>query len=150
MKKSKIAKVISIIFKLFLIIGVSSLLFLPYFYDLLKEISVKPFNEHILLYKLAFYLIYFLILGIIYELIIVFKSVYEGSPFNKEVEKSLKISAILFMVVFLIIIIKMIFIPNIISLAISFFCFMISLSFYVLAEVIKAAIEYKNELDYTV
>ena len=58
--------------------------------------------------------------------------------------------AIMFMLLFLIVIIKSIFIPNLLSFVVAIICFIASLSFYVLAEVIKSAIKYKNEVDFTV
>ncbi len=54
------------------------------------------------------------------------------------------------MILFLIILVKAFFIPTLLSFAVGFICFVASLSFYVLAEVIKSAIEYKKEIDYTV
>lgn len=150
LKKSNIAKVISVIFILFLIIGMCSLIFLPCLYDTFKEPNVKLFKEHTVAYQVAFYSCYVLTLGIVYKLAGLFECVYKGSPFNKRVEKDLKVSAILFMLIFIIIIIKTIFIPTLLSFAVAFVCFVASLSFYVLSEVIKAAIQYKNEIDYTV
>ena len=80
-----------------------------------------------------------------------FNIVYEGSPFKKELENILKIIAVMFMVLFLIVIIKSVFIPNMmLSFAVAIICFIASLSFYVLAEVIKSAIKYKTEVDFTV
>jgi hypothetical protein len=54
------------------------------------------------------------------------------------------------MALFLIVIIKAIFIPTILSFAVALVCFIASLSFYVLSEVITSAIKYKNEVDLTV
>ena len=56
----------------------------------------------------------------------------------------------MFMLLFIIVIIKALFIPTLLSFAVALICFVASLSFYVLAEVIKAAILYKEEIDYTV
>ena len=79
-----------------------------------------------------------------------FNMIYKESPFKKEIENSLKMMAIMFMTLFVIIIIKTIFIPTLLSYVVCLLCFLVSLSFYILAEVIKAAINYKNEVDFTV
>lgn len=150
MKKSFLAKFIWIILIIILILGSTGLFFLPSLYDLFKGNDVKEFALHTLAYKLAFYSCYIICLIIVYKLTCLFKYIFKCTPFRKEVEKALKISAILFMLLFVIIIIKAIFIPTLLSVAVAFVCFIASLSFYVLAEVIKAAIVYKNEVDYTV
>lgn len=150
MKKSFLAKFIWIIFIIILILGIGGLFFLPSLYDLFKGTDVKEFSLHLLSYKIAFYSCYIICLLIVYQLTCLFKHIFKGTPFRKEVEKNLKISAILFMVLFVIIIIKAFFIPTLLSFAVAFVAFIASLSFYVLAEVIKAAITYKNEVDYTV
>ena len=62
----------------------------------------------------------------------------------------MKVNAISFMMLFVIVSIKAVFIPSLLSIVVALICFIASLSFYVLAEVIKSAIEYKNEIDYTV
>lgn len=150
MKKSFIAKFIWVILIIILILGIGGIFFLPNLYDLFKASDVKEFHTHTWLYKIAFYSCYILCLIIVYQLIGLFKHIFSDTPFRKEVEMSLKISAILFMILFIIIIIKSIFIPTILSFAVAFVCFIVSLSFYVLAEVIKAAIAYKSEIDYTI
>lgn len=150
MKKSLIAKIISIIFILILILGVISLPFIPKLYDLLKDPYVRSFANHHLTYQVAFYMCFIICLIIIFKLNEVFNNVYKNSPFTKNVENSLKITAVLFMLVSLIVLIKAIVIPTLLSFVASFICLVASLSFYVLAEVIKKAIEYKNEIDYTV
>lgn len=150
MKKSKIAKFISIIFIIILVLGIGCLFFLPNLYDYFKESQVASFSKHNLLYQCAFFSCYILCLVIVYELMRLFKYVYSDTPFRKEIEMILKICAVLFMVLALIVIIKTIFIPTLLSFAVAFVCFIASLSFYCLAEVIKAAIAYKNEIDYTV
>lgn len=150
LKKSIIAKVISIILIIILILGVMGLVFLPDLYDLFKDASIKAFDAHSMLYRLAFYLCYVICLFIVYKLIGLFNVIYKKSPFRKEIERSLKVMAVMFMVLFLIVIIKSFFIPTLLSFVVAILCFLISLSFYLLAEVIKAAICYKNEVDLTV
>lgn len=150
MQKSKIAKIVSIIFILILVIGIIGLLFIPSLYDLFKESGVQSFNSHPSIYKVAFYSCYIICLILVYKLNRIFNNVYKNSPFIKDVENSLKICAVLFMTLFLIIIVKAFFIPTLLSFAVALICFIASLSFYVLAEVIKSAIVYKDEVDFTV
>ena len=150
MKKSIIAKIISIILIVILVLGVFGMVFIPELYDLFKDTSIKPFNSHTILYRLAFYLCYVICLFIVYKLIGLFNVIYKKSPFRKEIENALKVMAVMFMVLFLIVIIKSIFIPTLLSFVVALLCFLVSLSFYLLAEVIKAAICYKNEVDLTV
>ena len=69
---------------------------------------------------------------------------------NKKLEDTLKVIAVMFMILFLIVIIKGVFIPNLLTFVVALICFFTSLSFYVLAEVIKAAIKYKTEVDFTI
>ena len=57
---------------------------------------------------------------------------------------------VLFMLLFLIVIIKTIFIPTLLSFVVAILSFLMSLSFYILAEVIKVAREYKSELEFTI
>ena len=79
-----------------------------------------------------------------------FKTIYKETPFKKEVEVKLKIIAVLFELLALIIGVKSIFMPTLLTFAIFIITFMVGLCFYVLAEVFKTAIAYKNEIDYTV
>lgn len=141
---------ISIILMIILVVGMVSLLFIPKLYDIFKDSSVSSFNEHLLMYKIAFYTCYIICLVIVFELIKLFNVIYKKSPFKKEIENLLKIMAIMFMLLFLIVIIKSFFIPTLLSFVVALLCFLISLSFYLLAEVIKSAIKYKKEIDLTV
>ena len=150
MKKSIIAKIISIILIAILVLGILGLVFIPELYDLFKDTSIKSFNSHTVLYRSAFYLCYVICLFIVYKLIGLFNVIYKQSPFRKEIENALKVMAVMFMILFLIVIIKSIFIPTLLSFVVALLCFLVSLSFYLLAEVIKAAICYKNEVDLTV
>lgn len=150
MKKSKIAKIVLVIFIILLVGGVGCLFFLPNLYDFFKESNVPSFTSQTICYQIAFYTCYIICLVIIYQLIGLFNHVYSDSPFRKEVASALNISAILFMALFLIVIVKTYFIPTLLSFVVALICFIASLSFYVLKEVIKAAIAYKDELDYTV
>ncbi|MGE5456305.1 MAG: DUF2975 domain-containing protein [Ignavibacteriales bacterium] len=150
MKKSRIAQFVSIILKLMLVLGVASLFFLPTLYDTFSGIQETTFNEQTIYYRVAFYMCAIGGLTIVYCLIKVFKNVYNGSPFKKETVINLKAIAILFMILSIIIAIKIIFIPSIISISVLLVTFMASLSFYVLSQVFKVAIEYKDEIDQTV
>ena len=150
MPKSKIAKIIEILFKILLIGGIICLPFIPKIYDLLKIFDIKDFNSQTIFYKIVFYLCYIICLGIIFTLNYIFKNIYKESPFNKTIEKSLKVIAVLFMLLSLIVLIKTIYIPTILSVAVIVVTFITSLCFYTLSQIFKAAIEYKNELDFTV
>ena len=76
------------------------------------------------------------------------------SKYIKKTEKKkliiLSIGLIILIGLFLIVIIKGVFIPNLLTFVVALICFFTSLSFYVLAEVIKAAIKYKTEVDFTI
>lgn len=150
MKKSFLAKLISIIFIIILVGGIISLPFIPILYDMLKDPYIQEFKTHHITYQLAFYTCFIICLIIVFKLNEVFNNVYQGSPFNKKVENSLKVSAVLFFILSIIVIGKALFIPTLLSFVVAFICLIASLSFYVLAEVIKKAIEYKDEIDYTV
>ena len=150
MSKSKIAKIIEILFKIILIIGIISIPFIPKLYTLLKIFGFKDFYSQSLLYQIIFYLCYIICLGIIFILNYMFKIIYQDNPFNKKIENSLKIIAALFMTLSILILIKTLYIPTILSIAIIVVTFITSLCFYVLSQIIKAAITYKNEVDYTI
>lgn len=147
MKKSLIAQILSVLLKIIFITGIVGLFFVPKLYNLFSEIN---FANQTVGYQIAFYGCYILSLFIIFELIRIFDTVYKGSPFKKEIEISLKVIAVLFMVISMIVITKTIFITTILSIAVSFISFIISLCFYVLSQIFKVAIEYKNEIDFTV
>ncbi len=150
MKKSFISKIISIILIIILFFGVISLPFMPKLYDMFKDTTIETFNNHLPIYKIAFYSCYLIGLFIVYELIRLFNIIYKGSPFRKEIEDYLKVMAVMFMILFLIVIVKAVFIPTLLTFVVALLCFLMSLAFYVLAEVIKMAIKYKTEVDFTV
>lgn len=150
MEKSKVAQLVLIIFKLMLCLGTISLFFVPSFYNIFSQIAVAKFNEQTFYYKIVFYLCAVIGLTIVYQLIRIFNDVYKGSPFKKNTVINLKVVAVLFMILAFIILIKIIFIPTVISIAVFLVAFIASLSFYVLSQVFKAAVKYKNEVDYTV
>lgn len=150
MPKSKIAKMTFVILVIIFIGGSGCLFFVPKLYDIFKEESVLPFSKHNLIYRCAFYSGYIGCLLIIYKLIKLFNHIHKDSPFKKEVERLLKECAVIFMVLSSIVFLKIVFIPTILSFAVAFICFISSLSFYCMAEVIKAAIKYKDEVDATV
>ena len=80
----------------------------------------------------------------------IFKSIYKSSPFIKKVEISLKIVAILFMILCLIVLLKAFYMPTILSFGVIVVTFITSLCFYTLSQIFKVAIEYKNEVDFTI
>lgn len=147
-KQSKIAKIIEILFKILLIGGIICIPFIPKLYDLLKIFN--SFNSQTTFYKIMFYICYLLCLGILFTLNYIFKNIYKQSPFNKNIEKSLKIVAILFMSLSLVVLLKTIFIPTVLSIAVIIVTFITSLCFYTLSQIFKVAIEYKDEVDHTV
>ncbi len=147
MVKSKISNFISLVLKVVFIAGIVALFFVPKLYDMFSGLSDMKFIDQSMYYKIAFYLCSMISLGIIYQLIIVFNDVYKDSPFKKSIERGLKILAVLFMLLSIIVTLKTIFIPTILSIAVSFITFIISLSFYVLSQIFKVAIEYKDEVD---
>ena len=147
--KSNIAKIVSVILKIIFIVGIILLPFIPKLYDLVIFNNLIPFKDQTIFYQIAFYLCYILSLSIIFILIIIFNNVYLD-PFKPLIVKSLKAIAVIFMILSIIIIIKSFFIPTIISIAISLITFVVSLSFYVLSQIYKVAIEYKKEIDYTI
>lgn len=150
MKKSFIAKIVEIVLIFIFIIGIVTLPFIPKLYNIFKDSSVPEFNSQTFIYKIAFHLCYIICIFIVFKMFMLFNMIYKESPFKKEIENSLKMMAIMFMTLFVIIIIKTIFIPTLLSYVVCLLCFLVSLSFYILAEVIKAAINYKNEVDFTV
>lgn len=150
MKKSLIAKIIEILFKIILILGIISILFIPKIYGLLKGYNAISFNDQTIYYKIMFYMSYIICLGIVYMLNYIFKSIYKSSPFIKKVEISLKIVAILFMILCLIVLLKAFYMPTILSFGVIVVTFITSLCFYTLSQIFKVAIEYKNEVDFTI
>lgn len=149
MKKSKIAHFLLTILQIVLCGGIVSLFFIPHLYDMFSEKAIR-FLEYSIFFQTAFYLCYVICLAIIWILIRILKDVHLESPFKKETEINLKRIAVLFMLLAIIVLLKVIFVPTILSFAIIAFAFIASLSFYVLSQIIKMAIEYKHEVDYTV
>lgn len=149
MEKSKIFIIVYYLFHLILIGGLVCSFFIPTLYDTVSKIDIK-FSDQTIIYKIAFYACYFLALGIVGILISIFKDLYKDTPFKKEVENKLKIIAVIFEVLALIVTVKYIFIPNFLTIAVMAMCFIVGLCFYVLSQVFKLAIAYKDEVDYTV
>ena len=148
-KKSKIFILVYYLFYAILCGGIVLSIFLPQLYDIFSTVQIV-FLDHSLIYKIAFYSCYIISLGIILELLLMFKTIYKETPFKKEVEVKLKVIAVLFELLAIIIGVKSIFMPTLLTLAIFIITFMVGLCFYVLAEVFQTAIAYKNEIDYTV
>ena len=150
MQKSTIARIIEILFKLILICGIICLPFIPKLYGLVMIFDTSSFSNQTIYYKIMFYVCYIICLGIIFTLNLIFKNIYTNSPFNKTIEKTLKIIAVLFMLLSVIILFKTLFIPTIFSIGVIIVSFVTSLCFYTLSQIFKVAIEYKNEVDYTI
>ncbi len=149
MPKSIIAKIVSILFMILLIGGIGCLFFMPTLYDLLG-VSKFLFQDAPLYYKVVFYLCYIISFGIIYILNRIFSFIYNKNPFEHDIEKYIKILAVLFMLLSVLVGIKTIFMPTVLSIVVIVLTFIISLCFYVVAEVFKVAINYKEEVDLTV
>ena len=150
MKKSKIAKTVTIIFIVLIILGVLAIIPLPILYDLVKGDSIEKFMEHTIYYQVAFYLCYLICLFILYKLYDTFNYLYKVNPFTNKIENNLKLIAILFMIVSGIVLVKGLFIPTPLTFGVVVICFVVSLCFYLLAEVIKKGIILKDEVDMTV
>lgn len=150
MKKSHIAKVVSIIFIILMIIGVGCIIPLPKIFDLVKGEGIETFSEHSIYYQVALYVCYFIGLFILYKLYDTFNYLYKVNPFTNKIEKNLKFIAVSFMLLFMIFLVKCFFIPTPLTVGVIVICFVVSLCFYVLAEVIKKGIIYKSEIDMTV
>lgn len=150
MKKSIISKFVSIILKIIFGLGSISLFFIPYIYNFIGEYQNITFNDQTILYKIALYISAIIVLYIIFELIRIFGLVYKENPFNKNTEYSLKRIAISLMVLSILTLTKSVFMPTVLSFSIALILFVGSLGVYVLSQVFKTAIEYKNEIDYTV
>ncbi len=150
MKKSIVSKIISVILIIILITGTILIFLLPKLFDMFKSPNVSPFGEHTIIYRIAFYMCYILCLMIVYKLIRLFDIVYKGNPFKKEVSNILKFNSFIFLLLFIIVMIKSIFIPTLLSFAVALVVLVAGLSFYVLSDVITSAIEYKKEVDLTV
>ena len=147
MEKSKIAKIVTVIFIILIIVGLGGIIFLPNIFDLVKGDLIEKFSEHTIVYQVAFYTVYVIGLFILYKLYDTFNYLYKVNPFTARIEKNLKIIAISFMLLFLIVLVKGIFIPTPLTFGVVVICFVVSLCFYLLAEIIKKGIIYKDEVD---
>ena len=107
------------------------------------------FNLNIDFYLRGFIIPIILVL-INYILILMFSSIDKNGPFIMSTSKYLKIISLFFIILSIIIFIKILFIPTIISIAICVITFIVSLCFYTLSEIFKEAINHKKELDYTI
>ncbi|MCL2354366.1 MAG: DUF2975 domain-containing protein [Oscillospiraceae bacterium] len=150
MEKSITTKILLVLLSVILCVGIASTFFIPMLYDLYRGAEALEFSAKNIFYQVAFYSIYLICLVIIYVLIKILKSVHSESPFKVETEKKLKIITVLFMLIAIIVGIKFIFIPTVLSLAIAVLSFIASQSFYVLSQLFKMATAYKHEIDFTV
>lgn len=150
MKKSKIAKIVSIIFIVLIIGGIGCLIPLPQIYDFIVGDGLESFSEHTIYYKVALYICYLIGLFILYKLYDTFNYLYKVNPFTIKIEKNLKVIAVFFMILSVIVLGKGLFIPTPLTFGVTVICFVVSLCFYVLAEVIKKGIILKDEVDLTV
>ena len=150
MQNNKLSNIISIILKLIFVIGIILIPFIPAIYNLINVENLNNFFNQSLIYQITLFICYFISLGIILILILLFDKIYKDGPFTIWTEKYLKLIARLFMVLSIIIFIKLFFVTTIISIAICVITFIISLCFYVLSEIFKVANNHKKELDLTI
>ncbi|MBR3660560.1 MAG: DUF2975 domain-containing protein [Bacilli bacterium] len=150
MQKNNLSRFISILLRIILIIGIILIPFIPTIFNLIGTENLKEFSNQTIFYKIALFTCYFISLGILYILILMFNHIYKDNPFTIYTEKYLKLLSFLFMILSFIIFIKLFFIPTIISIAICVITFIVSLCFYTLSEIFKVANSNKKELDLTV
>ena len=148
--QSNLSKVISILLKIIFIIGIILIPIIPTIYNLIGTENLKEFGNQTILYRITLFICYFISLGIIYILILMFSHIYKDNPFTNKTLNYLKDISLLFMILSVIIFIKIFFIPTIISIAICVITFIVSLCFYTLHEIFKIANSNKKELDYTI
>ena len=65
MKKSVLAKAVSILLIVILIIGIGCFIFIPELYDMFKGSDIDLFEKHMLIYRLAFYMCYIIFFSFI-------------------------------------------------------------------------------------
>ena len=150
MERSITTKLLLIILTVILCVGIVSTFFVPMLYNLVRGEGVMAFTEQNIFYQIGFYACYFICLTINYVLIRILKTVHSESPFKPETVKKLKVITVLFMLIAIIVGVKCIFIPTILSMAIVVLSFIASQSFYVLSQVFKMAVNFKHEIDFTV
>ena len=148
--QNKLTKFIYYLFNIIFIIGIILLPFIPTIYNIIRTENLNYFQDQTIIYQITLYICYLISLIIIYLLILLFKHLYKDNPFTIYTEKYLKIISILFMSLFIIIFIKILFVPTIISTAICVITFIVSLCFYTLSQIFKEANNHKKELDYTI
>ena len=150
MSNFNLTKIISYLLKIIFIIGIILIPFIPTMYNLIGTENLKVFADQTILYQITLYICYLFSLSIIYILILMFSSIDKNGPFIMSTSKYLKIISLFFIILSIIIFIKILFIPTIISIAICVITFIVSLCFYTLSEIFKEAINHKKELDYTI
>ena len=150
MNKLNLSKILYYLLNIILIVGIIIIPFIPTIYNIIGTENLLEFKEQTFIYKIALFSCYIISLGIIYTLILLFKHIYKDNPFTIYTEKYLKIISILFMSLFIIIFVKILFVPTIISIAICIITFIVSLCFYTLSQIFKEANIHKKELDLTI
>lgn len=150
MKKNLISKIISILLIIIMVLGIIAIPFIPRLYNIFKGDAVLIFNLHHIIYRIAFYFCYLVGLSILFILNKLFNKIYKVDAFNKDIYNYLRYISILFIILFLVVIIKGIYIPTLWTFVVAIICLIAGLSFYVLSSVIKLAINYKLDSDYTI
>ena len=150
MEKSITTKILLVLLSIIMCVGIVCTFFVPRLYDFFRGEGVMAFSGRNLAYQAAFFACYLICLAINYVLIRILKNVHSESPFKVEIVNRLKIIAVLFMLIAIIVGVKILFIPTILSAAVVILSFIASQSFYVLSQVFKMAVNYKHEIDFTV
>ncbi len=147
MKNNMVVKAINIILYLLFIGGAIVLFFIPEIFDYFELDKHVFFDDHFVLYKMGVYCCYLFCLLIIFILARLFGAIYSENPFSYKVVNYLNSIAILFMIVSFIVIIKITFIPTIISAAIAMVTFIISLCFFTISGIFKNVVS-QQQLEY--
>lgn len=146
--KNSLSNFIEICLKIIFVLGILIYITLP----ILLKIYINIFNP-ILNYVAALVILYtsgIPAIIIVYEFIKVFGTLKKDNPFIMENVKSLKIISICSLIISIIYIIGMFFIISVFEI-IAIAIFIIAwLGAYVLAELLRKAIEYKEENDLTI
>lgn len=150
MKKNFIAQIISILLIVILLLGIGAIFFIPNLYDMFKGSEILLFSEHHIIYRLAFYLGYLVGLSILFVLNLLFNKIYKDGAFSKTIYNYLRYIAVSFTFLSVVLVIKGIYLPTFWTFLVAIICLIVGLSFYVLSSVIKTAINYKIESDYTI
>lgn len=146
--KKSLSDFIEICLKIIFVVGILIYITLPF----LLNMYVEFFNP-VLNYTAALIILYVSgipALIIVYEFIKIFKTLKLDNPFTEENVKGLKITSICSLIIAIVYIVGIFFIVSVFEI-IAIAIFIIAwLGTYVLAELLRKAIEYKEENDLTI